>query len=292
MYDVFAGAKYVISAEMTTYEGKRYLRMVFQDGFMPQYEIGDEIVKSELYFPAPTIQDSDDLRGVNHFLNQLAIDYAKNGLVDDILKSMQEKFLDKISDFRVIDTLSSLNTHGEVLAGIYAAWKEKICSELTLALDYVEFDDDELEKVAEGRIDEMLVMSFVHAIYSNSNIETKLDIDDSLLRFIFKKHHRYYNGKLEDVLESIAFKDYGNTSYVRPFVYIAEGDDIFKYNEIINEIISIYIGFFFGYFHSKTLHALVSVRVSRQKELIQAYRGVKTTIQSLEKVAKDMEQES
>ena len=52
MYDVFAGAKYVISAEMTTYEGKRYLRMVFQDGFMPQYEIGDEIVKSELYFPA------------------------------------------------------------------------------------------------------------------------------------------------------------------------------------------------------------------------------------------------
>jgi superoxide dismutase len=134
-------------------------------------------------------------------------------------------------------------------------------------------------------------MSFVHAIYSNSNIETKPDIDDSLLRFIFKKHHRYYNGKLENVLENTAFKNYGNTSYVAPFVYIADGD-LFKYNELINEIISIYIGFFFGYFHSKTLHALVSVRVNRQKELIQAYRGVKTTIQSLEQVAKDMEQES
>ena len=238
MYDVFAGAKYVRSAEMTTYEGKRYLRMVFEDDFMPQYKIGGEVVKSELYFPAPTIQDSDDLRSVNYFLNQLAIDYAKNGLVDDILKSVQEKFLDKLSDFRVIDTLSSLNTHGEVLAGIYAALKEKICSELTLALDYVEFDDEELEKVAEGRIDEMLVMSFVHAIYSNSNIETKPDIDDSLLRFIFKKHHRYYNGKLENVLEDTAFKNYGNTSYVAPFVCIAEGD-LFKYNEIINEIISI-----------------------------------------------------
>ena len=292
MYDVFAGAKYVRSAEMTTYEGKRYLRMVFDDDFMPQYKITGEVVKSELYFPAPTIQDSDDLRGVNHFLNQLAIDYAKNGLVDDILKSMQERFLDKISDFRVIDTLSSINTHGEVLTNVYAAWKEKICSELTLALDYVEFDDEELEKVAEGRIDEMLIMSFVHAIYSNSNIETKLDIDDSLLSFIFKKHHRYYNGKLEDVPGVNAFTKYGNTFYVTPFVYIAEGDDIFKYNEIINEIISIYIGFFFGYFHSKTLHALVSVRVSRQKELIQAYRGVKTTIQSLEQVVKDMEQES
>ena len=292
MYDVFAGAKYVRSAEMTTYEGKRYLRMVFDDDFMPQYKITGEVVKSELYFPAPTIQDSDDLRGVNHFLNQLAIDYAKNGLVDDILKSMQERFLDKISDFRVIDALSSLNTHGEVLTNVYAAWKEKICSELTLALDYVEFDDEELEKVAEGRIDEMLIMSFVHAIYSNSNIETKLDIDDSLLRFIFKKHHRYYNGKLEDVPEVNAFARCGNTFYVAPFVYIAEGGDIFKYNEIINEIISIYIGFFFGYFHSKTLHALVSVRVNRQKELIQAYRGIKTTIQSLEQVAKDMEQES
>lgn len=292
MYDVFAGAKYVRSAEMTTYEGKRYLRMVFDDDFTPKYKIGGEVVKSEIYFPAPTIQDSDDLRGVNHFLNQLAIDYAKNGLVDDILKSMQERILDKISDFRVIDTLSSLNTHGEVLANVYAALKEKICSELTLALDYVEFDDEELEKVAEGRIDEMLVMSFVHAIYSNSNIETKPDVDDSLLRFIFKKHHRYYNGKLEHVPEVNAFKKYGNTSYVTPFVYIAEGDDIFKYNEIINEIISIYIGFFFGYFHSKTLHALVSVRVSRQKELIQAYRGVKTTIQSLEQIAKQAEQEN
>jgi len=247
--------------EIISIDGIEYLRIAFHEDYKPKIETGNGDEFPDIFIQAPKLSDYNEARRLSLYLNQITLDYIKNGYVQGLIESFQTQFIAALRRSGYVDALKNMESRDkyrefEVLC---EEAQMRIFDEISLNLSFAKFDYDELSKMAESELNNFLTRAFVETIYQESQAEEKDKITAIFLKFILSSAKFYINKFFIPYVAQ--YEKEGDVEYLIAFKHVIDRS-FSDYSYLIEEIVITYISFFLKFFPSRTLQQLVSHRIS------------------------------